>query len=65
MTHTEKEVALNRIAKELQVEYRDFHDADELEDSADLCANFRVQLESIFETLGRHGIDVENGGKAH
>lgn len=50
---------LNAIASKLKTEYRDFLDAEDMEMTADLGENMRLQLKSVFRILSKAGIDIE------
>lgn len=47
---------LHRIASKLQVEYKDFLDAETLPMDSDLGENMRIQLQSVFDILLKAGI---------
>ena len=46
----------NRIKHQLEVEYRDFLDAKDMEMTIDLGENMRIQLEAIFRVLKKNGL---------
>ena len=50
---------LDEIALKLKTEYKDFMDAKEMEMTADLGENFRLQLQTIFKILAKSGINME------
>lgn len=50
------EVALNKIASKLKIEYQDFQSALEVEMNCELGENLRQQLKNIFEILERSGL---------
>jgi len=54
-----KSEQLNAIASKLKTEYRDFLDAEDMEMTADLGENMRLQLKSVFRILSKAGIDIE------
>lgn len=45
------------IAKALRIEVQDFADAP-TQDSEQLCANFRGQLDNVFRILREHGVGI-------
>lgn len=48
---------LKRLSSELRIEYQDFKDAEELPMDADLGENMRLQIQSIFKILRKHGLE--------
>ena len=46
----------NRVKHQLQVEYRDFLDAKDMEMTIDLGENMRIQLEAIFRVLKKNDL---------
>ena len=55
--HTHEMTAFkNRVKHQLQVEYRDFQDAKDMEMTIDLGENMRIQLEAIFRVLKKNDL---------
>ena len=52
----EIEIFTNKLAANLRVDYRDFHDADKMPMTVDLGENMRLQLENVFKVLQKCGI---------
>ncbi|MBR4400573.1 MAG: hypothetical protein IKT09_02635 [Synergistes sp.] len=50
---------MHRLASDLKVEYRDFHDAETLTMDCDLGENMREQLKNVFSILSKVGISLD------
>ncbi len=48
---------LKRLSSELRIEYQDFKDAENLPMDVDLGENMRLQIQSIFKILQKHGLE--------
>lgn len=48
---------LKRLSSELRIEYQDFKDAEDLPMDVDLGENMRLQIQSIFKILRKHGLE--------
>lgn len=50
---------LNRIARQIKIEYQDFKSAEDMEMSIDLGENLRLQMQSIFDIFEKEGIKFD------
>lgn len=50
---------LNRIARQLKIEYQDFKSAEDMEMSVDLGENLRLQMQAVFDIFEKEGIRFE------
>lgn len=50
---------LNRIARQIKIEYQDFKSAEDMEMSIDLGENLRLQMQVIFDIFEKEGIKFD------
>lgn len=50
---------LNRIARQIKIEYQDFKSAEDMEMSIDLGENLRLQMQDIFDIFEKEGIKFD------
>lgn len=55
---SEKE-KLNRIARQIKIEYQDFKSAEDMEMSIDLGENLRLHMQAIFDIFEKEGIKFD------
>ena len=50
---------LNRIARQIKIEYQDFKSAEDMEMSIDLGENLRLQMQAILDIFEKEGIKFD------
>lgn len=50
---------LNRITRQIKIEYQDFKSAEDMEMSIDLGENLRLQMQAIFDIFEKEGIKFD------